>query len=459
MRKQALLAMMLALVLVLTGCTLVQKDPEVDAATEIIRMGDQVVTKGEVQEQVDQQLNYMSALYSMYGYSFDPTSEQAISDARDSVVNAFKEDLASRAKISELGLDQLTAEEEEKAKTQAEETYQSRLNSILSSDFADSELSEEEKNEQAKAQLEKEYSMDQALKDAKETIAKDKLRAETIKDVTVTEEEIQAEYDSRVASAKETYENSAGTWASAANNGSTLYYTPAGVRYVKQILVKFLAEDQTKIDEANQKVTDANGKVTAADSKVSDAQAVLDDENASEEAKTTAKTDLEAAQSELEAAKKELEAAQTAAKETLDAAFANIDAAADEIQTELANGADWDTLMADKTEDPGMQSGITAERGYAVSADMTSFDSAFVQAAMALEKVGDVSAKTRGETYGYYIIKYVGDAAEGPIALDEVKDTLQESLLSTKQDSTYEDALKSWVEAADIKVDMNALKN
>ena len=459
MRKQALLAMMLALVLVLTGCTLVQKDPEVDAATEIIRMGDQVVTKGEVQKQVDQQLNYMSALYSMYGYSFDPTSEQAISDARDSVVNAFKEDLASRAKISELGLDQLTAEEEEKAKTQAEETYQSRLNSILSSDFADSELSEEEKNEQAKAKLEKEYSMDQALKDAKETIAKDKLRAETIKDVTVTEEEIQAEYDSRVASAKETYENSAGTWASAANNGSTVYYTPAGVRYVKQILVKFLAEDQTKIDEANQKVTDANGKVTAADSKVSDAQAVLDDENASEEAKTTAKTDLEAAQSELEAAKKELEAAQTAAKETLDAAFANIDAAVDEIQTELANGADWDTLMADKTEDPGMQSGITAERGYAVSADMTSFDSAFVQAAMALEKVGDVSAKTRGETYGYYIIKYVGDAAEGPIALDEVKDTLQESLLSTKQDSTYEDALKSWVEAADIKVDMNALKN
>jgi len=459
MRKQALLAMMLALVLVLTGCTLVQKDPEVDAATEIIRLGDQVVTKGEIQEQVDQQLNYMSALYSMYGYSFDPTSEQAIADARDSVVNAFKEDLASKAKISELGLDQLTAEEEEKAKTQAEETYQSRLNSILSSDFADSELSEEEKNAQAKAKLEKEYSMDQALTDAKETIASDKLRAETIKDVTVTEEEIQAEYDSRVASAKETYENSAGTWASAANSGSTLYYTPAGVRYVKQILVKFLAEDRTKIDEANQKVTDANGKVTAADSKVSDAQAVLDDENASEEAKATAKTDLEAAQSELEAAKKELEAAQAAAKETLDAAFANIDAAADEIQTELANGADWDTLMADKTEDPGMQSGITAERGYAVSADMTSFDSAFVQAAMALEKVGDVSAKTRGETHGYYIIKYVGDAVEGPIALDEVKDSLQESLLSTKQDSTYADALKSWVEAAGFKVDMNALKN
>ena len=32
MKKQALLALMLALTLILTGCTLVQKDPKVDAA-------------------------------------------------------------------------------------------------------------------------------------------------------------------------------------------------------------------------------------------------------------------------------------------------------------------------------------------------------------------------------------------------------------------------------------------
>ena len=141
-------------------------------------------------------------------------------------------------------------------------------------------------------------------------------------------------------------------------------------------------------------------------------------------------------------------------------AFANIDADADAILAQIAEGADWDTLMAEKTQDPGMQSGKTAERGYAVSADMTNFDSAFVQAAMALEKIGDVSGKTRGTTYGYYIIKYVADAAEGPIALDEVKESIQSSLLSTKQDDTYNQKVQDWVSEAEsqFKQDLNALK-
>ena len=127
---------------------------------------------------------------------------------------------------------------------------------------------------------------------------------------------------------------------------------------------------------------------------------------------------------------------------------------------QIAEGADWDTLMAEKTQDPGMQSGTTAERGYAVSADMTNFDSAFVEAAMALKNVGDVSDKTRGSAYGYYIIKYVGDAVEGPIALDDVKESIQSSLLSTKQDDTYTQTVDGWVSNAEsqFKLDLNALK-
>ena len=82
MKKQAILALMLALTMILTGCTLVQKDAAVDAATEIIRLGDQVVTKGQVQEEVQAQLDYMAYLYSAYGYSFDPTSPEAIADAQ-----------------------------------------------------------------------------------------------------------------------------------------------------------------------------------------------------------------------------------------------------------------------------------------------------------------------------------------------------------------------------------------
>ena len=49
MRKKALLAAMMALVLLLSGCALIVKDEAVDNATEIIRMGDQVITKKEDQ--------------------------------------------------------------------------------------------------------------------------------------------------------------------------------------------------------------------------------------------------------------------------------------------------------------------------------------------------------------------------------------------------------------------------
>lgn len=460
MKKQALLAMMLALTLILSSCTLIQKDAAVDAATEILRLGDAVVTKGEVQEQVEAQLDNMAYLYSMYGYSFDPTSEASITEARDTVLDNFRKQLVSNVKIAEMGLDQLTDEETAKIQSDAESTYQSNLDYILSSNYADSELSDEEKNEKAKADLEAlGYTMDSALENAKQNALSEKLRQEVIKDVTVSEEEIQKEYDSRVASAKETYENNASSWASAANNGTTLYYTPAGVRFVKQILVKFLDEDQTKMDEAEKKGDQAQEDLNAAEAKISAAQETLDSEEASEEDKAAAQTDKDSAEAEKAAAQEALDAAKKEAADALEAAFANIDAAADEILSELQVGTDFDTLMKDKGQDPGMQSGITAERGYAVSADMTSFDPAFVEAAMALEKIGDVSGKVRGESYGYYIIKYVGDAAEGPVALDEVKDTLQSSLLTTKQNTTYNETVQSWVDAAEFKENLGALKD
>jgi len=433
MRKRALLAMLLVLSLILSGCTLIQKDEAVDAATEIIRLGDQVVTKGEINDAVDYQLNYMSYLYSMYGYSYDTTDEDNIADVRESVISSYESDLVINAKIAELGLDQLTEEEEAEIQQNAEDDYNEYLEYIKSANYEDSELSDEEIDAKAKEDMEElGYTMDAVLEEARSSFLTEKLRQEIIKDVTVTDEDIQEEYDSRVESAKSAYAENASSWCSAANNGtSTLYYTPAGVRYVKQILVKFTDEDQAAIDAADEAVTAAEDAL----------EALTDD--ATEEEKTAAQAALEDAEAALESAR--------------NTAFANIDEKTDEIIAELDAGADWDTLMAEKTEDPGMQSGTTAERGYAVCEGMTSFDSAFVEAAMALENIGDVSPKTKGSAYGYYIIKYVADAEEGAIALDEVKETIESSLLSTKQSTVYSEQIQAWVDEADFTLNLSAL--
>ena len=71
MHKKSLLALILALALVLGGCALIEKDPQADRATEIIRVGDAVYTKGEIQDEMDYQVAYMSYVYSLYGVEFD----------------------------------------------------------------------------------------------------------------------------------------------------------------------------------------------------------------------------------------------------------------------------------------------------------------------------------------------------------------------------------------------------
>ncbi|QTE74127.1 peptidylprolyl isomerase [Clostridiales bacterium FE2010] len=457
MRKKALLALMMAAILLLSGCALIKKDQAVDDATEIIRMGDQVITKKEVLAQAEQELYDQYSMYSMFNYSYDVTDPANIQAAKDAAVDTLKTNLALTAKAKELGLDQLSDEELESVKT----TAQANLDSVIASAKAyvegGSEMDETALAEAAAKMAEDAgYTLDAYIAQGTTDAISAKLKEYAVKDVAVTDEEIQAEYDSRVESHKSTYSESAGTWASAANNNSTLYYTPAGVRRVKQILIKFKDEDKTAIDDAKTKLNDANTAVTTAQAKVDAAQGTVDTEGISDEDKAKAEETLSAAKQELEDADKALLAANQAVTEATDKAFANIDEKADAVLAQLAEeGADWQKIMDENNEDEGMKDN---EKGYAVATGMTNFDAAFVDAAMALEKIGDISPKTKG-SYGYYIIRYESDEAEGPVALDAVKETLSSSLLTTKQNDAYEATKAQWVDEAGIKVDLNALKD
>ena len=462
MRKKALLAVLMAAVLLLSGCTLIVKDQAVDDATEIIRMGDQVITKAKVKEEIQNQLESMAYMYSMYGYSYDTTDPANIADAQESAIEDLKQDLALTAKAKELKLDELTEEETEAVKADAQKSYDDALDYVKTYMLTDTEGMDDDAIAAAAADklTEMGVTYDSYLEAQTKTKIDEKLRAEAVKDVAVTDEEIQADFDSKVATDKTTYEGDAASWATAANNGTTLYYVPAGVRRVKQILTKFKDEDQTAITDAKANVTEANTARTAAQAKIDAANETLALEGDTEEikeAKAAAQADLEAAQQELADADKALLEANQAVEDATNKAFENLDEEVDAILASLdAEGADWQKIMDEKNQDPGMASN---PKGYAVAAGMTNFDSAFVEAAMALEKPGDHSGKVRGTAYGYYIIRYDSDEAEGPIALDDVKESISSSLLTTKQNEAYNAAVAQWVEEAGIKVDLNALKD
>ena len=463
MRKKALLAVMMAMVLLLSGCALVVKDEAVDNAREIVRLGDKVYTKAEVKEQVQKELSYNALMYYyMYGSNgYDTTSAANIASAQESVIESLKKDLAVSAKAAELGLDKLTDEEAEEVKATAQKDYESDIGymkeSIVSTEGKDDEALTKEAEELLIAEG---YPLERYIENATKTKVTEKVREYAIKDVAVTDEEIQESYNSKVESDKTTYGEKAGSWATAANNGTTLYYTPAGVRRVKQILTKFKDEDKTAIDDAKKQVTDATTARTAAQAKIDAANETLALEGDTDDikaAKEEAQAALDAANKELNDADAALVAANQAVTDATDKAFANLDEEVDAILASLdAEGADWEAIMAEKNQDEGMKNN---EKGYAVADGMTNFDSAFVEAAMALAKPGDHSGKVKGTSYGYYIIRYESDEPEGPVALDTVKESISSTLLSNKQTEAYNAAVAEWVKNAGIKVDLNALKD
>ena len=520
MHKRALLACLLVVAMLLSGCSLVKKDLEVDAATPILTVNDKVFTKGEIQSAVNSYLAQMQSYYSQYyGQNIDVTNAEIIADAQKSVIDQLTEQTVVEAKAKELGFDQLSEEDQK----EVDDLWQSYYDMIKSYLYSDSELSEEELDKAITADVTNYFGMTkESLQASKVT---ELLRADTVKDVTVSEDEIKAEFDKHVEEAKTNYQNSLSSYGSSFNNGSVVYYRPAGYRLVKQILTKFNADDKALMDDLSSKISSQNTTIsslqkTLTDDGVEDVDALLEKVTVvlTEVVEEKAETDLPAETETAEAAEETAEATATDLAEatpsdlpaeepavtkapeytcettdTLDAelddtvkanvralkeaqeklaaytamqtgakakAYANIDARADEILAEIAGGADWDTLMAEKTEDPGMQSGSTAETGYAVCENMSGFDSAFVNAAMALEKVGDTSDKIASDLYGYYIIKYVGDVEEGPVALEgNVYDTIKNEVQSTKEDEAYSAAVAEWVSAAKVTTDLKSLND
>ncbi len=480
MQKRALIALLIVLMLLVSSCSLIQKDPEVDAATEIVKVGDEVFTKGTIQNMVQDYLQQEQIYYNQYyGQYIDITDKNIIANAQDAVINGVIRQSVLTSKSKELGLDTLSEEDQ----AEVDDLWQQYYDLVKNYMFGETELEGEELDKAITDSITTTFGI--TKESLVESTIAENLRNEIVKDVTVSDDEVAAEYDTRVANAKTSYENNPSAYGNAYNQGtSTIYYRPAGYRLVKQILIKFTDEDQTMLDELDSKISSLNSLITSYRNDLSAANLENLDELlgqvqsdvtvglpeigavAPELIATT--TDMLPADTEenvkqllldLHEAEEKLALYQTLRDDAQKAAYDHITADADDVLAQLNDGADWDTLMAEKTQDPGMQSGKTSETGYAVCENMSGFDSAFVNAAMALANIGDTSDKVASDMYGYYIIKYVGDVEEGAVALDDVKETIHDELLSTKQDETYNAKVDEWVAAANAKIDKKALND
>lgn len=413
MHKRVVLALMLVFALVMsTSCSLIIKDEAVDMATPVIEVAGQTFTKGEVKQLTESYLDYNEYMYSYYGMPYDRTSETAIADAQDQAVQNLIETAVVDAKLAEFGFDTLSAEEQAEVEASAKEDYDLYYETVQNFMFSDTDLTGDELTAAIEAEMAAmgypDY--DTLLDEYTYSKKQEKLTAEINKDVVVSEEELTTEYNARVDSAKASYDAAAYTYGTALVNGETPYYTPEGYRYVKHILLQFTQEDQ-------------------------DAIAAIEDEIAA----LAEGEDAAALNDKLSAAKEQ--------------AYANLQGKVDEINAKLAEGAEFDALITEYNEDPGM----TADSvGYAVCATSVDWVNEFKEASMALANVGDVSGAVRSE-YGIHIIKYQSDIAAGEIGIEAVREALTAELQTEKETANTESTLAAWVEEANAKVNEKEL--
>ena len=441
--KKSLLALMLAIALVsLTACGSKVKEPEATAtpvvteaptaepteaptavpteapaATEepvaeeaALTLSDDVlasayngavtVLKSEIQDEYDQMLSQYVAYYAQYGYSVDEYDTELQASVAQETVQTKLSTAIVRHYAAQNGYE-LTEEKKTELAAQVKtalDNTREYLESYLSAyGFTGDELNAAVEEQMAQAGYTEETLMDSAeLNDVLNF-----LYERATADVTVTEDEVKAAFDEKVAKQKESYA-SVDTFINDYVNESEILYTPENVRLMECIFVASVegeaTEDEATADEA-----------TADEATVSEATA----------------------------------------GEAADIASLTGYAKAKAIAAAIAGGADFEESMKAYNEDSSTEEQML--RGYPVAENSTTYGDEFTAGAMALEHVGDVSDVIVTD-YGYFILRYAKDLESGEADFEARKETETEETLTNKKNDAYSAFIDTILDEADIQV-------
>lgn len=195
-----------------------------------------------------------SALESAYLYQY----EQAGVDLTDAATYAYIQDLALTYAINQMLLTQdmhaqgcydLDADTESWCAEQGKSAYNAALNEVIES-LRTAESTDDELLVYALAYAASLNVTEQTYVDFyRDQYAEAQYYAWLTRENPVTDEDVQAEYASRVESSRVLYESDVPAFETAMNSGNEVWYRPAGYRRVLQILLP--AEGDTEADKLN----------------------------------------------------------------------------------------------------------------------------------------------------------------------------------------------------------------
>ena len=426
----------------------------------------------------DAEYQAASEAYAQYGLNIDDYAADIKQDILETLVrNAILDD-----KAAEMGISEISDEERANLEAEAVEQFETYVETYKSY-FADENADEETAREQTIAAMES-YGLTQDVltQQMLESYVDEQLHSAITKDVAVTDEDIQAEYQKMVADDEEAYADDDYSYNNARNSGETIAWNPEGYRAVKHVLIQFDEDQSAKYSELHSRLDELKAEKDAVENPVvEDGAEGAEGEEAEEAEEAEEDLDIEVEEVEgeeedldieveevedeeedLEADGEETEAPEpTPEPRSLDEIEADIASVTAEIEAlhaellpqaqqvidEFNGGADFDSLIEKYNADPGMTNEPTASQGYAVAANSTTWDPAFTEGAMSIAEVGQISAPVYGMN-GIHIIYYLADITPGAVPFEELAETAEANALEQKISDTYENQVNAWVEEA-----------
>ena len=364
---------------------------------------------------------YYESFVAQYGAYYDMSQQENLDTfLAVAAENALHETLLMQ-KATELGLAPLSEEEQATALTEADAIWEENIQYYISNSHPEltaesAEADVQAARDEAIAYLDQAgYTKEFIRSSYSQSVVLDRLYDQLVQDVTITDADVEAEYQAQVAADKDLYENDLNAYVAYNNNVEMnnmymmytgqgvqmdyAWYRPAGFRGVKHIL---LTVDDALMQEYNS------------------IQAALEEQLTAEgEAETT---EPAVTQADLDNAKAAILAA---AQEKID-----------EINQRLANGEDFEALIPEYTAD--------TDNLYEVCVASSNYVPEFVEAAFSVENVGDVSAPYISQ-FGIHILKYMEDIPAGPIEMtEEQRQQKYDQLLTSRQDDAYAAKVDEW---------------
>ena len=385
------LALALAASIVLTGCVTIS--PERDAAQVVATVNGENITKKQV--------------YDYLGMTFDTALGSETSQVKAQKENALETLIYQKVVVltaKEKGMYNFTADEQ-KTIDDYISSYTKGIYEASLANWQDKAKTDSTIDPAKKAQEDVDNALSslgltsEALrKNEESSVAFTKLQKSVTDSITVSDSDVENAYNDLVNTQTTSYTTDPSQLISDDLNGSTIVYYPSdGFIRVKHILIKL---DDTTADEISTLRKD--GKTDEANAKRDEAlKAIADKANA-------ALTKAKAASGKLD---------------------------------------ELDKLTTDPGEDPGMKD---RKLGYPTHKDYTGYAEEFQNAAMKLTEIG-VPTDLVASDFGYHIIWLTEKCPNGKVPLADVKDAYKETVLTSKKNSAWNDAVTQYVEDYDSK--------